>query len=123
MNREHFIKVFLVSLLVFSAVIFTGLFTYNHFFNSKDILKDEGEQADGTVKDEEILDSDTPIEKAIKRSKRVNILLLGLEGTRSDTIILASYDTESKKSKFNFHTEGHILPKSRISWIFWIYEN
>lgn len=98
MNREHFIKVFLVSLLVFSAVIFTVLFTYNHFFNSKDILKNDDQQIGDADNGDEILETDTPIEKAIKRSKRVNILLLGLEGTRSDTIILASFDTESKKA-------------------------
>ncbi len=98
MNRKLFIKVFLISFLIFSLVIFTGLYTFNYFFNSNEIVIDDKNEDGNLENEEEILESDTPIEKAIKRSKRINILLLGLEGTRSDTIILASYDVESKKA-------------------------
>ena len=38
----------------------------------------------------------TEFQKLIEKSKRINVLLMGLEGPRTDVLILASYDPESK---------------------------
>ncbi|MDD2494612.1 MAG: LCP family protein [Tissierellia bacterium] len=40
----------------------------------------------------------TPLEKAINKKGRINVLLLGLEHERSDTIMVATYDTKEKKA-------------------------
>lgn len=96
---KQFIKVFLFSLIIFSAVITTGIFTYTKFTSPEGIAEelpnDENpiEQAEA---DKEKFDS--PLEKAIHESNRINVLLIGLEGTRSDTIMLASFDRKTKEA-------------------------
>lgn len=75
---KHFLKVFFVSLICFSLVIVGGLFWLNGH---------NGGSADATDIFK-ILSSD--------KDKRINVLVLGLENTRSDTIMVASYDTKSK---------------------------
>lgn len=39
----------------------------------------------------------TELQKLVEKSSRINVLLMGLEGTRTDTMILASFDPKSKK--------------------------
>lgn len=77
---KHFFKVFFTSLICFSVVIAGGLFIIN------DHISDLG-NADAT-----------DIFKVItgNRDNRINVLLLGLEHERSDTIMLASYNTKTK---------------------------
>jgi anionic cell wall polymer biosynthesis LytR-Cps2A-Psr (LCP) family protein len=77
---KHFFKVFFTSLICFSVVIAGGLFIIN------DHNSDLG-NADAT-----------DIFKVItgNRDNRINVLLLGLEHERSDTIMLASYNTKTK---------------------------
>ena len=94
---SQFLKVFLVSLLIFSLVMFSGIFTYLKFFNPESIASEDPHKDPDTDNENGITDYDTPLEKAIKKSKRINVLLLGLEGPRSDTIMIASYDRVSKK--------------------------
>lgn len=93
---KHFIKVFLISLVIFSGVIFTGMFTYAKYFNPESNIL--GEDTNKNPNGKEPLIFDSPLEKAIYESSRVNILLMGLEGTRTDTIMIASYDKETKKA-------------------------
>ncbi len=40
----------------------------------------------------------TPLEQAFEDSNRVNFLIMGLEGVRTDTIIFASYDPDNNKA-------------------------
>lgn len=97
---KQFIKVFLFSLIIFSAVITTGIFTYAKFLSPEGIAeelpndKDPISQAD----EEDNEEFESPLEKAINASKRFNVLLVGLEGTRSDTIMLASFDRKTKEA-------------------------
>jgi len=93
---NQFFKVFLVSLLIFSMVAVTGIFTYVKYFNPENIAIEEPEDSIDTGNEDGITEFDTPLEKAMKKSKRVNVLLLGLEGLRSDTIMIASYDRKNK---------------------------
>lgn len=76
---KHFLKVFFTSLICFSLIITVGLFMLTGF--------NSGQNADAT-----------DIFNIIgnNKEKRVNVLLLGLEHERSDTIMLASYDTKTK---------------------------
>ena len=92
---KYFLKVFLISLVCFTIVITGGLYLYIEGFNgfgnveASDILK----MITGD-KDED--PNATPLEKAINEKGRINILLLGLEHERTDTIMVASYDTKTK---------------------------
>ncbi|HNZ83348.1 MAG TPA: LCP family protein [Sedimentibacter sp.] len=76
---KHFFKVFFISLFCFSLIIIGGLFCL------KGGLTDRNADASDIFK---ILSKD--------KDKRINVLVLGLEDTRSDTIMIASYDTKNK---------------------------
>lgn len=95
---KQFIRVFILSLIIFSVVITTGLFTYSKFMNT-DALEEPPEE-DSFITDKEDIDKEfeTPLQKAIYNSNRTNILLMGLEGSRSDTIMLASFDRKTKET-------------------------
>ena len=95
---KQFIKVFLLSLLIFSTVITTGIFTYSKFTSPEGIAKELPEDEDLIADDSEEGDNLTPLEKAMRGSNRVNALLLGFEGARSDTIMLASFDKKTKEA-------------------------
>lgn len=112
----HFIKVFLISLLCFVLTIGAGIYTYIKFFNpydGEDYTYVENPAWDKNF--EEIEEDDlTPLEKAIRNSKRVNILVLGLEGPRSDTMMVVSFDRATANANIiaiprdtYFHREGY----------------
>lgn len=92
-----FFKVFITSLLIFTLIIGIGVTSYMKFFNPQDddiyATEDENGYFDN-IENENL----TPLQKAIKNSKRINVLVVGLEHTRSDTIMLASYDRQTKKA-------------------------
>lgn len=75
---KHFLKVFFTSLICFTLIFLGGLFWLNG-------------HTDGNV-------DATDIFKIISNDKdqRINVLVLGLEHERSDTIMVASYDTKNK---------------------------
>ena len=77
---KHFFKVFFTSLICFSLIIAGGIFILNGF--------QSGQNADAT----DIFN----IMSGNNDDKRINVLLLGLEHERSDTIMVASYDTKTK---------------------------
>lgn len=93
---NQYLKVFFISLLIFSFVIFTGFYSYAKFFNPVDFADEYEENPSNNGEDVDDIKG-TPLERAIKKSSRVNVLLMGLEGLRSDTIILASFDRKSKE--------------------------
>lgn len=106
---KQFIKVFIFSLIIFSVVITTGIFTYAKFISPEGIageFPDDEDNIDKAEEDEEKFDS--PLEKAIHDSNRVNVLLIGLEGPRSDTIMLVSFDRKTK--------EGNIISIPRDTY-------
>ncbi len=77
---KHFFKVFFISLFCFSLVIIGGFVMLNGL---------HGGNADAT---------DIFNMIGSNKDERVNILLLGLEHERSDTIMVASYNTKTKKA-------------------------
>lgn len=95
---KHFIKIFFFSLLIFSLVLSTGIFSYVKYFSPQNIAEDEPDEDDQIIDENEETEFDTPLEKAMHESKRINVLLVGLEGTRSDTIMLASFDRKTKEA-------------------------
>jgi len=78
-NMKQFFKVFFISLICFSLVVAGGLMWLN------------GNLAEGSADASDIF-------KLISNDKddRINVLLLGLENSRSDTIMVVSYDTKNK---------------------------
>ena len=95
---KQFIKVFLFSLIIFSIIITTGIFTYSKFTSPEGIVQELPEGDDLISDDIEEGDDLTPLERAMRDSNRVNALLLGFEGARSDTIMLASFDRKTKEA-------------------------
>jgi anionic cell wall polymer biosynthesis LytR-Cps2A-Psr (LCP) family protein len=79
LKLKQFFKVFFISLVCFSLIITGGLFWLN------------GNLTEGTTDAADIF-------KILSNDKdsRINVLLLGLENTRSDTIMLVTYDTKNK---------------------------
>lgn len=94
---KQFFKVFALSLIIFSLVIATGIFTYSNFSSPEGIVENPKDD-DPLVSEEDNDDNLTLLEKAMRDSNRVNALLLGFEGARSDTIMLASYDRKTKEA-------------------------
>lgn len=96
---KQFFKIFLFSLAIFSLVTSAGIFTYAKF-NSPDEIAELDPNDNDNINDDNDTDNGfkTPLEKAIDESNRINVLLVGLEGTRSDTIMLASYDRKTKEA-------------------------
>ncbi|MGB4439150.1 MAG: LCP family protein [Sedimentibacter sp.] len=95
---KQFIKIFIFSLLIFSLVLSTGIFTYVKYFSPQNVADEKPDEDDQIDDENEDTEFDTPLEKAMHESKRINVLLVGLEGTRSDTIMLASFDRKTKEA-------------------------
>ncbi len=95
---KHFIKVFVIAVLCFSLMLGAAVYTYVKFFNPSENNYTKSEDplwVENIEELEETEDEMTELEKAIDKSKRVNILVVGLEDKRSDTIMLGSFDKKS----------------------------
>ncbi|WP_432409563.1 LCP family protein [Wukongibacter sp. M2B1] len=100
---KSYFKIFIVT-FVCSTLLFGGSVLAFMKFMSDDNLEDAFEEVQSEVKAEsstepeiEIVEENkSEIEKLIENSSRINILLLGFEGPRTDTIILASFNPENK---------------------------
>ncbi|MBN2286802.1 MAG: LCP family protein [Tissierellales bacterium] len=116
-----FIKVFFVTLLCFILALGAGLYTYVKFFNPSDIEDyTHTENPSWVVREPDGEEEPSALEKAILSSKRINILLLGLEHSRTDTIMLVSFDRATAKADIIsiprdtfFHREGYDDPGSK----------
>lgn len=100
---KHFCKVFFASIVLISVILSVSALGYMLFVDKDMVI--------GTIKTAESQETNKPefyesstfdynseIGKAAKNSKRLNVLVVGLEGYRTDTIMVASYDMESKKA-------------------------
>ncbi|WP_035162885.1 LCP family protein [Caloranaerobacter azorensis] len=99
---KQFFKVFIIAFFCFVLAIGAGVLTFMKFYdanaqpqgNIKDANDDKKDNNDSSNDEPKVLD---PFKKAIQESERINVLLLGLEGPRTDTIIFASFDPATKK--------------------------
>ncbi|WP_432405036.1 LCP family protein [Wukongibacter sp. M2B1] len=98
---KSFLKVFVIAFVCFTLLLGGGVLAF---------LKMSGESNDPEVEPiqpDDIVVSPGPegkevkekseLEQLVEKSKRINVLLMGLEGTRTDTIVLASFDPKDKK--------------------------
>ena len=122
---KHFFKVFFASAILISVILSTGALGYI-LFADKDIVigtfKNESSQKNEPLEFYESgsFDYNTPIGKAAKELKRFNVLLVGLEGPRTDTMMVLSYDMENKKADLisvprdtYYPRSGHDSPDSK----------
>lgn len=93
---RHFFKIYFTTILLFICVGTISVFGYV-VFNRDAIIFPSFKEIIDTVKVDEDKDL-SPLDKAIKNSSRINILLVGKEHVRTDTIMLVSYDKEEKKA-------------------------
>lgn len=97
---KHFLKIFFSSIILFTVLLSVSALGYILFVD-KDIVigtvkgVKETERKDNS-KESSTFNYDTDFGRMIKDSKRINVLVVGLENKRTDTVIVASYDTEKK---------------------------
>ncbi len=89
-----FVKIFLIAFVFFAVAMGAGLWTFSKIYEPP---VSEGFDDESQV---DIIDSlpdeeKSELDKLVEESKRINILLMGMEGPRTDTLILASFDPES----------------------------
>ncbi|KNF07797.1 cell envelope transcriptional attenuator family protein [Gottschalkia purinilytica] len=88
---KYFFKIFVVAFILFTFVIGIGAGVYYRTHSKM--------EKESTLSEEELNKIKDPLERAIKTkgNKVVNALLLGMDGSRTDTIMFGSFDTENKK--------------------------
>lgn len=98
-NGKLFIRTFIVAFAVLTVVglgmtsLVEKIANYNPFEDQEEapapVLEEE-------LKLEALVDEDSPFFQPFKDAKRANILLLGVNGNLTDTIMLVSFDMENK---------------------------
>ncbi len=110
-NLLRFLKVFSLTLLISCLFIVIAFLAYIRLNNPLDKLVYSENEPDTYYTSDLDGDpnADSPLEKAVKNSKRINVLVVGLEHVRTDTIMIASFDRETK--------EGNIISIPRDTFI------
>ncbi|WP_313344482.1 LCP family protein [Sedimentibacter sp.] len=99
---KHFFKVFFASFIFVTVVLSVTALGYIVFVDKDMVIgkiqiKETNKTTDASnIYESSTFDYSTDVGKLAKDSKRFNVLIVGLENMRTDTIIVASYDTESK---------------------------
>lgn len=92
-----FIKYFVVTFVIFTFLFTGSMLVYDTVFEPTEAKNNE--EGD-LVTDNPLLPEDTDensFDYMFENSERINILLLGMEGPRTDTIMVASFDPEEKQ--------------------------
>ncbi|MDR3295050.1 MAG: LCP family protein [Clostridiales Family XIII bacterium] len=96
-NARHvFGTTFLIGLLVFIVLLVPAAFGLAGLSDAP-VMGGEDEVLPDEITSP-VLDPEDPRSEMFQRSKRVNILLLGVNGGLTDTIMLGSYDMENQKA-------------------------
>lgn len=100
---RHFLKIFFASLVMITVILSVSSLGYILIVDRDMVIGTVKGIGTGEEKDQKkyfyessTFDYTSDIGKAAKNSKRFNVLLVGLEGHRTDTIMVASYDIEKK---------------------------
>ncbi|MDD4046633.1 MAG: LCP family protein [Tissierellia bacterium] len=113
---KHFLKIFFASLLLITVILSVTALGYI-FLVDKDIVIGKiefanDEKSETAFYESSTFDYGTYVGKAASNMKRFNILLVGLENQRTDTIIAISYDTESKTADLISLPRDTYLPRN-----------
>lgn len=95
---RHFLKIFFISIIFFVVILSATSLGYILLVD-KNVVLSIGKNVEEVKDKVEIVstfDYTTEFGRKIKDSSRINVLVVGLEGTRTDTIMVASYDKETK---------------------------
>ncbi|MBF8983642.1 LCP family protein [Lutibacter sp. B2] len=93
---KTFLKVFCIAFICFMVAMSAGVWGFSKYYSESDSdASIDSEENKEDIKYEEF-DNRSELKKMMDESKRINVLLLGMEGPRTDTIIFASFDPESK---------------------------
>jgi len=108
-----FSKYFVVTFLIFTFIFTGSMLAYDRIFEPAPFGSDEGD----LVTDNPLLPDDVDnnsFDYMFNKSNRINVMLLGMEGPRTDTIMVASYDPDIKKIDIisiprdtYYHREGY----------------
>ncbi|OPL07797.1 MAG: hypothetical protein AVO33_03385 [delta proteobacterium ML8_F1] len=93
MNSQ--LKIFIVAFIAFSLFIGSAIFAFDKYYYTDTYVEQEVE----FVLEDDSFDNKeekSAYERLIEESARVNILIFGHDGGRSDTIMVASYDVDAK---------------------------
>ena len=113
---KHFLKIFFASLLLITVIMSVTALGYILLVD-KDIVIGKIEFANVEKKgaafyESSTFDYGTLVGKAASNMKRVNILLAGLENKRTDTIMVISYNIESKTADIISLPRDTYLPRN-----------
>ncbi len=92
---KGFLQTFFVAFIVFAFCCTSVLMVVDSMSNIKLLDKSEEEQPELEEQLAVLVDRDSPFFQAFKDSKRVNMLLMGVNGGMTDTIMLVSFDRET----------------------------
>ncbi|MBN7774028.1 LCP family protein [Clostridium aminobutyricum] len=101
---QIFFKTFVIAFAVLTAISLGATSVYTKFMNFNPFEKED--QYTPIIVDEmdndreelaSLVDENSPLYNQIKDADRANVLLLGVNGNLTDTIMLVSFDRENKK--------------------------
>ena len=104
---KTFWKVFIVSFVFFFVAIFLGSYSYLKSNKNRVVTSIGGgesniEEKRNTKEVKTETKTYSSLSEAFKDSENINVILLGMEDTRTDTIIFANFDPITKKVKAIF---------------------
>ncbi|HHZ02593.1 MAG TPA: LCP family protein [Tissierellia bacterium] len=113
---KHFLKVFIASLILIIFILSVTALGYILLID-KDIVIGSISPIDENTKKTEFYESSTfdygtPVGKAASNIKRFNVLLVGLENYRTDTIMVVSYNLNDKIADIISVPRDTYLPRS-----------
>jgi LCP family protein required for cell wall assembly len=94
---QIFIRTFVVAFAILTIISLGVTSAYTKFMNTN--LFDQDDEFTPILEEdlEVIVDEDSPFFDSLKDADRANVLLLGVNGNLTDTIMLVSFDRENKK--------------------------
>lgn len=99
---RHFLKIFFTSFILISVILGVTALGYIIIIDKDMVIGSikgaeiDDNKAEDAFYESSTFDYESEIGRAARNMKRFNVLLVGLENSRSDTIMVASYDTENK---------------------------
>lgn len=94
---RHFLKIFVASIIMFVVILSVTAAGYMIFYDRDMVIgKVKSVKADAGVEANPLFDG-SPFGKMLAASKRLNVLVVGLERQRTDTLMLVSFDKETKE--------------------------
>lgn len=106
---KYYMKVFFIAFAAFTLIFTGAIFAYQKFGGSETSGIFKPSTPSGSQEEE----PSNELERMVKEGKRINVLVIGVDGGRSDTLMLLSYDPKNKLGDIvsvprdtYFHVEG-----------------